>query len=157
MDDLATLRYTNKLLVEEVFAARRLQRLAKVINKFAEAGVQPVPAVAGDSIEALQAENARLAEQKTQLLAQSGYCDTSDPILSLIAQAKLILEDCNAAAKSLSEEVVQTLPPKPKRRSRGGRRGRRGRSSSGEKSVEGTDVATEPSAPVAPVVEPVVA
>jgi hypothetical protein len=153
MDDLASLRYNNKLLVEEVFAARRLQRLAKVINKFAEAGVQPVPAVAEDSVEALQAENARLVEQKTQLLAQSGYCDTSESILSLIAQAKLVLEDCNAATKDLSEEVVQTLPPKPKRHSRGGRRGRRGRSSSGEKSAEGADAAAAP----APVVEPVAA
>jgi hypothetical protein len=151
MDDLASLRYNNKLLVEEVFAARRLQRLAKVINKFAEAGVQPVPAVAEDSVEALQAENARLVEQKTQLLAQSGYCDTSESILSLIAQAKLVLEDCNAATKDLSEEVVQTLPPKPKRHSRGGRRGRRGRSSSGEKSVGAA------SEPAAPVVEPVAA
>lgn len=154
MDDLATLRYTNKLLVEEVFAARRLQRLAKVINKFAEAGVQPVPAIAGDAREALQTENARLIEQKTQLLAQSGYCDTSDSVLSLIAQAKLILEDCNAAAKDLSEEVAQTLPPKPKRRSRGGRRGRRGRSSSGEKSVESTEPSPESSAHV---IEPVAA
>jgi hypothetical protein len=151
MDDLASLRYNNKLLVEEVFAARRLQRLAKVINKFAEAGVQPVPAVAEDSVESLQAENARLVEQKTQLLAQSGYCDTSESILNLIAQAKLVLEDCNAATKDLSEEVVQTLPPKPKRHSRGGRRGRRGRSSSGEKSAEGADAAA------APVVEPVAA
>lgn len=148
MDDLATLRYTNKLLIEEVFAARRLQRLAKVINKFAEAGVQPVPAVSGDSVEALQAENARLVEQKTQLIAQSGYCNTSDSILSLIAQTKLILEDCNAATKDLSEEVVQTLPPKPRRRSRGGRRGRRGRSSSGEKSADGAEASPEPAAQV---------
>lgn len=117
----------NKLLREEIDIARRATRLSNVIKRFSEAGVQP--ATVTSTPAQLEAEHARLLEQKRRVLASdpalAGISErvgedigtfVGADLVALVANLRVSIDAYNSAVGDLPREQRAGLPKARKKK-----------------------------------------
>jgi hypothetical protein len=118
----------NRLLREEIEIARRAARFSHVIKRFSDAQVQP--ATTSSTQEQLEAEHARLLEQKRRVLASdpalAGIAErvgadagtfVGGELVALIANLRVSIDAYNAAASDLPRETRAELPKARRKKS----------------------------------------